>query len=90
MNSKAIKFAPAENGEKRIELALDGDQTVIRLSSWVDGLGWCGQKTMSVNAELLDEMHRMIGAARVRLRHRQRENETAINTQKVLDFPVIS
>ena len=90
MNSKATKFAPVENGEKRIELSIEADQTVIRLSSWVDGLGWCGQKTMHVDAELLDEMHRMIGAARVRLRHRQRENETTIVPQKVLDFPVIT
>lgn len=91
MNNTATKFVPAENGEKRIELALEGDQTIIKLSSWVDGLGWCGQKTMQVDADMLDEMHRMIGAARVRLRsQRMNECEVPVAMHKVLSFPVTS
>ena len=90
MNNKALKFAPAENGEKRLELSLDGDQTVIRLSTWVEGLGWCGQKTMEVDADMLEEMHRLIGAARVRVRSRRAEKDPdGAPTQKVLSFPVI-
>lgn len=76
---------PVESGEKRLELALEDDKTVIKLSSWVDGLGWCGEKTMEIEAEMLDEMHRLIGAARVRLRSRQAEPEP--EERKVLKFP---
>jgi hypothetical protein len=88
VNSKAFKFAPAETSEKRIDLSLDGDETVIKLSSWIDGLGWCGEKTMRIDPELLDEMHRMIGAARIRVRQRRLdESDDGIADGKVLKFP---
>ena len=91
VSNKALKFAPVETGEKRVELSLDGDRTVIKMSTWVDGLGWCGQKTMEIELEMLDEMHRLIGAARVRVRSRTQENENSEPvTQKVLNFPVLS
>ena len=91
MNNKALKFAPVETGEKRIELCLEGDETVIKLASWVDGLGWCGEKTMRIDADMLDEVHRLLGAARTRMRGRQEENEVvAPLTQKVVKFPVIA
>ena len=84
-NSKALKFTPVESGEKRVELSFEGDLTVLKLSSWVEGLGWCGEKTMHIEADMLDEMHRMIGAARVRLR--QQRSDANVITSKVLNFP---
>lgn len=89
-NSKAFRFAPAETGEKRLELGFEGDQTVIRLSSWVEGLGWCGEKTMRIDPEMLDEVHRMLGAARVRLRQQKLSGEEAASPSKVLNFPLAS
>ena len=76
---------PVENGEKRLELSLEDDKTVIKLSSWVNGLGWCGQKTMEIDDEMLEEMHRLIGAARVRVRSRQERQEPEM--RKVIKFP---
>ena len=81
-------FAPVESGEKRIELGLEGEEAVIRLSSWVDGLGWCGEKTVRADADLLDEMHRLIGAARVQLRRRKMDKGEGVAAHKVLNFPV--
>lgn len=78
---------PIEVGEKRIEMSLDGDDAVIKLSSWVNGLGWCGQKTLQVDAEMLDDLHRMIGVARVRMRSRRVENGEVVSGQKILAFP---
>ena len=87
-NTKAINFAPVENGEKRVELNLDGDRTVIRLSSWVDGLGWCGEKTMQIDADMLEELHGMLGAARVRIRRNRADNaKDGAIPHKVLNFP---
>ena len=76
---------PVENGEKRLELSLEDNKTVLKLSSWVNGLGWCGQKTMEIDDEILEEMHRLIGAARVRVRSRQERPEPEM--RKVLKFP---
>ena len=76
---------PVENGEKRLELSLEDNKTVLKLSSWVNGLGWCGQKTMEIDDEMLEEMHRLLGAARVRVRSRQEGPEPEM--RKVLRFP---
>ena len=63
----AQKFAPIVGDDKRIDLQIDGDSAVISLSLWTDGLGWCAQKTMTLDADLLDDLHRVIAAARVRI-----------------------
>lgn len=79
---------PAESGEKRIEMSIEGDDTIIRLSGWVDGLGWCGEKTMRIEPEMLDDLHRMIAAARVRVKSRDVEENGMEHWQNVLTFPV--
>jgi hypothetical protein len=85
---KATKLAPAETGEKRIDLSIEGDLTSIKLSSWVDGLGWCGEKTLTVEPELLDVLDKMIGAARVRIRGRKESDGSEGIDRKVLYFPI--
>lgn len=91
MNSTAPEFAPIQNGEKRLDLAIVGDESVIELSTWTDGLGWCVQKTMKLDEGLLAEMHNLIGAARIRMRNRRMDREGAVeNTPRILHFPAIS
>lgn len=84
----ATKFLPAVSGESRIDLAIDGEETVIELSTWIEGLGWSTQKTMRLDPTLLDQMHRVITAARTRLRSASAENGEPVST-RVLPFPVI-
>lgn len=89
-SNAAVKFAPVVSDEKKVEVSLQGDQAVIRLSTWTEDLGWLAQKTMSLDAEMLDDLHRVITAARVRLGSRKTENQTEIATpSKVLQFPTI-
>jgi hypothetical protein len=83
----AIKFAPVVTDERRIDLTIDGGQTVIKLSTWTDGLGWCTQKTMSLEPAMLDEMHRVIAAARSKVRKQRVETGEAVAPAKVLTFP---
>lgn len=86
----ATKFLPALSGESRVDLAFDGDETVIQLSTWVEGLGWSTQKTMRLDPMLLDEMHRVITAARTKLRSAKAENGEPFVPSRVLPFPVVS
>lgn len=88
--STALKFLPVFSYEKRVEVSVVNDQAVIKLSTWEQDLGWCGQKTMSLDAEMLDELHRVIAAARVRLHNANAEDEGQRAPSKVLDFPHIS
>ena len=82
-----MKFAPAEAGECRIDLSIEGDLTSIKLSEWVDGLGWCGQKTLSVEPEMLEVLHKLVGAARVRIKHQKAPSDNGSADNKVLEFP---
>lgn len=83
----AVKFLPVVSDEKKVEVALDGDQAVIKLSTWAEDLGWQCQKTMSLDGAMLDDLHRVITAARVRLNNQKTEGEEDGATSKVLQFP---
>jgi hypothetical protein len=83
----AVKFLPVVSDEKKVEVALKDDQAVIKLSTWTEDLGWLCQKTMSLDASMLDDLHRVISAARVRLNNQKAENEEEAVSSKVLQFP---
>lgn len=85
MNSNtAVKFAPVFTEDKKIEVSLTEGEAVIRLSTWQgDDLGWCGQKTMSLDTAMIDELHRVLTAAKMKL-HRENEISQPAN---ILDFP---
>lgn len=85
----AVKFLPIFSDEKKVEVSLEDDQAIIKLSTWIEDLGWCGQKTMSLDAEMLDDLHRVILAARLKLLKKKSENQedTSLLSSKVLQFP---
>ncbi len=85
----AFKFAPVFSEENKVDVSLQDDQTVIKLSTWTDDLGWCTQKTMSLDAEMLDELHRVITAARLKIKRKKDDSGEEIITSKVLEFPTL-
>lgn len=91
MQTNAVtKFSPIFSEEKKIEVSLENDQAVIKLSTWTEDLGWCCQKTMSLDAEILDDLHRVISSARYRLNNRKSKIEETQNCGNVINFPRIS
>lgn len=82
----AHKFAPVVTDDKRIDLKIEGENAAISLSLWTDGLGWCTQKTMTLDADLLDDLHRVIAAARVKLKGQMDTEDVTVNS-KVINFP---
>lgn len=89
-SNTAIQFLPVISDEKKVEVSLVDDQAVIRLSTWTDDLGWCAQKTMSLDAEMLDDLHRVITAARLKLNREKVENTGETKDSKILQFPSTS
>jgi len=90
-SNSAVKFSPIITDEKKVEVSLQDNQAVIKLSTWTEDLGWCGQKTLSLDAEMLDELQGVISAARIKLKQQNVErvlesSEELIST-KVLQFP---
>ena len=86
----AAKFLPIYSDEKKVEISLEGHQAVITLSTWTEDLGWCRQKTMSLDAEMLDDLHRVISSARYRLNNQKSEDEETMKTANVIAFPRVS
>lgn len=89
-SNTAVKFLPIFSDEKKVEVSLQEDQAVIKLSTWSEDLGWLGQKTMSLDAAMLDDLHRVITAARLKLNKQKAEDQTEISSAKVLQFPNFS
>jgi len=86
----AAKFLPIVSDEKKIEVSLIDNQAIIKLSTWAEDLGWCCQKTLSVDAEMLDDLHRVISSARYKLNSRKTENTETSEQSNVLKFPSFS
>jgi len=90
-SNTAVKFSPIYTDEKKVEVSLQNDQAVIKLSTWTEDLGWCGQKTLSLDAEMLDDLQRVISAARIKLKRqkmeRDLENSEENKSLKILQFP---
>jgi hypothetical protein len=83
----AVKFLPIVSDEKKLEVSLNDNQAVIKLSTWTEGLGWCGQKTLSLDTEMLEELHRVIASARYKLNSRKIEDAEDKKQSNVLEFP---
>jgi hypothetical protein len=56
------------NDEKKVEVSIDGDDAVIRMSTYADGIGWFVQKTITVDADMLDLLADQFCSARGKIR----------------------
>jgi hypothetical protein len=84
--------APFE--DRKIEVSIDDseetEQVLLRYSTWTDGLGWCSQKTIRLDAEHLDDLQRALTVARHRIRRRRAQAGQATETAKVLQMPLLA
>ena len=83
----AVKFTPIVSDEKKLEVSLDDNQAIIKLSTWTEDLGWCGQKTLTLDAEMLDDLHRVIASARYKLNGKKAGIQEQNKSSNVLEFP---
>lgn len=97
-SNTAVKFTPIFSDEKKVEVSLSDDQAIIKLSTWTEDLGWCGPKTLSLDAKMLDDLHSVIAAARIKLNRQKAEERANEETEtsaendsaKILRFPKFS
>jgi hypothetical protein len=83
--------------ESRVEVYLessDGEQqqqqVVLRYSTWTEGLGWCGQKTIRLDGEQLDDLHRALTVARHRLNLQRAERGQPAEPAQVIQLPTLA
>ncbi len=80
--------------EQKLEVVMqqrDGEDCVaLRLSTWTDGLGWCAQKTIELEAGQLDELHLAVTVARRRLASKRAEGDQPPAPAKVIHLPTVT
>ena len=76
--------------EVSIETGVDGDEVVLRYLTWTDGLGWCGQKTIRLDGDNLDDLHRALTLARHRLNRHRAEAGRTREPAKVIQLPTLA
>ena len=76
--------------EVSIESGLDGDEVVLRYSTWTDGLGWCSQKTIRLDSEHLDDLQRALTVARHRINRQRADAGQPVETAKVIQLPTLA
>ena len=84
---------PATGEESRVEVFIepqgDASRVALRQSTWVEGLGWCAQKTIRLDAAQLEDLHRALTAARHRLARESAEQAAATAPASVIQFPTL-
>lgn len=92
-NKATVQILDSPRDDERVEVLLEEDkgeaQVVLRYSTWVEGLGWCGQKTMRLDAEHLDDLHRALTVARHRINRKRAEAGQPIQPATVIQLPTI-
>lgn len=84
-----FKSLPIADDNQKIEVVLgENEQVTLKLSTWTEGLGWCQQKTMSFDGEMLEDLQRAITAARLKYNRQRAENGEEVQSAKVLAFPI--
>jgi hypothetical protein len=86
----AKKLLPIISDDKRVEVSIADDQAYIKLSTWVEDLGWCGQKTLQIDVEMLDDLHRAIASARYQVNNQKSDVGAASESPNIITFPIIS
>ena len=82
---KKTEFAPIFGDNRKVEVGIEADTTVVRVYDWIEGLGWSCQKTLKLDDRMVDDLHRALSAVRCRAKARSADNGTG----NVIDFPVV-
>ena len=86
----AFNFAPAVSGERRLDVGYENGETVIQMSTFVDGLGWSIQKTIKLDETMLDDLHRVVTAARLKIKRENADEFGPAEPSRVLNFPAFA
>lgn len=70
-----------------MEVSLEGNEAVLKLSTWTENLGWNCQKTMRLDISMLDDLHRAISAARYKANQQKVEADEK-STGNLIAFPI--
>lgn len=81
--------------DHRVEVIIEqhegADLVALRYSTWTEGLGWCSQKTIRLDSEQLDDLHRALTVARYRINRQRAEEGRVLDTAgQVIKLPTLA
>lgn len=92
--NNAAQVLPSYGAEQKIEVVIEQrggvERVALRQSTWTDGLGWCCQKTIHLDAEQLDDLQRALTVARHRLGRRRAEAGQPPQPAQVVQLPALA
>jgi hypothetical protein len=92
--SAAIQIFQSPCDDERVEVFIeqheDTERVVLRQSTWTDGLGWCTQKTIRLDGEQLDDLHRALSVARQRINRHRAEAGQVREAARVIQLPALA
>lgn len=93
-NHKAIQILDSPHDDERVEVLLEefdgAERVVLKYSTWVEGLGWCCQKTINLDCAHLDELHRALTVARHRINRKRVEAGQVMQPATVIQLPTVA
>ncbi|HEY0079378.1 MAG TPA: hypothetical protein VGB73_12245 [Pyrinomonadaceae bacterium] len=93
-NNPVAHVLQSSAANQRVEVVIEPhegtERVALRYSTWVDGLGWCSQKTIRLDGEQLDDLHRAITVARQRLNRRRAEAGQLAEPPRVIQLPTLA
>ena len=93
-DSDAARTQEAAREDRKVEVAFEqhegAEVLALRYMTWTDGLGWCCQKTIRVEQDQLDELHRALTVARHRAKRRAAEAGAPQTPAQVIQFPSLA
>lgn len=90
-NNAAPRTSQAARDKQKVEVVIEGaDSVALRYLTWTEGLGWCCQKTLRVDAEQLEDLHRSLTVARHRLNRMRAEEGLTNGPAQVIQLPTLA
>lgn len=94
VNNTATHILASSEANQRIEVSFEqhdgAERVALRYSTWTEGLGWCGQKTIRLDAGQLDDLHRALTVARHRMNRRRAEAGQLDELARVIQLPTVA
>ena len=94
-HSATVQILESPGDDQRLEVYLEQttegtERVVLRSQTWTEGLGWCSQKTIRLDTEQLDDLHRALTVARHRVNLGRAERGQAIEAAQVIQLPTLA
>ncbi len=91
--SAAVQILDSPRDDERVELLMEEESgahhVVLKYSTWVEGLGWCGQKTIRLDSSHLDDLHRALTVARHRINRKRAAAGEVSEPARVIQLPTL-